>query len=54
MNKDRCYIRGLTLLGLLNTIIGCVFNRVLCIVTTEDGKIIDYFFDKADRWPPSV
>lgn len=27
--RDRCYLRGTTLLGLFNTIIACLFNRVL-------------------------
>jgi hypothetical protein len=50
--KDRCYMRGLTLLGLLNTAIGCVFNRVL--VRGEDdetGKTVFWRWDKATDWP---
>lgn len=27
--NNRCYLRGWTPLGLLNTVIGCLFNRVL-------------------------
>jgi len=26
---QRCYLRGLTALGLFNTVTGCLFNRVL-------------------------
>ena len=53
MNCNRCYIRGLTTLGIFNTIIGCLFNRVLCVIRdTENKKTIRRYFDKADRWPP--
>ncbi|GAI50230.1 unnamed protein product, partial [marine sediment metagenome] len=27
--SDRYYLRGTTLLGLLNTVLACLFNRVL-------------------------
>jgi len=37
--KCRCYVRGWTPLGLFNTVIGCVFNRVLVkTVDTDTGE----------------
>lgn len=44
----RCYVRGETPLGLFNTVIGCVFNRVLVkTVDTDTGRIMSWFWDKA-------
>lgn len=55
MNKKcaRCYLRGTSLLGLFNTMIGCLFNRVLVRVNSSDGRAIDWRWDKATNWPPA-
>jgi hypothetical protein len=50
--KSRCYLRGWTLLGLFNTVIGCLFNRVLVQVTDRaTGKTLRWRLDKATDWP---
>jgi len=54
MNKKctRCYLRGTSLLGLFNTVIGCLFNRVLVRASSIDGVTIRWFWDKATNWLP--
>jgi len=48
-----CYLRGTSLLGLFNTIIDCLFNRVLVIARdTDTGKVVRRYWDRADRHPP--
>lgn len=43
-----CYFRGLTLLGLFNTIIACLFNRVLVrVVDSDTGETISWYWDIA-------
>jgi len=52
--RCRCYLRGLTPLGLLNTVMGCVFNRVLvrgADLTT--GKTVAWRWDRATDHPPA-
>lgn len=50
--RKRCYIRGLTALGLFNTFCGCLFNIVLVKVCDSDtGKIVCWYFDRADKHP---
>lgn len=51
----RCYLRGWTLLGLFNTVIGCVFNRVLAkIMDMETGKTLSWFWGKGTDFPPAA
>ena len=51
--SSRCYLRGTSLLGLFNTIIGCLFNRVLVIAKdTDTGKVVRRYWDWADEHPP--
>ena len=51
--NSRCYLRGLTLLGIFNTIVGCLFNRVLVVARdTETGRVVRWWWDKAANWPP--
>lgn len=51
---NRCYLRGLTPLGLINTLIGCLFNRVIVHVTDLDtGKTLRWSWAKATDFPPS-
>ena len=51
----RCYLRGTSLLGLFNTVIGCLFNRVLVKVTIADtNEVIDWWWGYADKFPPAV
>lgn len=52
-NPNRCYLRGWTPLGLLNTVLGCLFNRVLAKHIDEAGKIVKWSFYKATRFPPA-
>lgn len=51
----RCYLRGLTPLGLFNTVWGCLFNRVL--VKVRDAKTnatVKWHWDTATSWPPQA
>lgn len=51
----RCYLRGTSALGLLNTVLGCLFNRVLVLhKRTDSGAITAIVWDRADRWPPDT
>jgi len=53
--SNRCYLRGTSLLGLFNTVIGCLFNRVLVKVTIADtNEVIDWWWGYADKFPPAV
>lgn len=50
--RSRCYLRGTSRLGLFNTVIGCLFNRVLVRrVDDQTKKTVGWFWDKATRWP---
>jgi hypothetical protein len=50
--SDRCYLRGLTPLGLFNTICGCLFNRVLVRTRdTETHQVTGYYWDIATKHP---
>ena len=52
--SNRCYLRGASLLGLFNTIIGCLFNRVLVIARdTDTGKVVRRYWGRADEHPPA-
>jgi hypothetical protein len=52
MNK-RCYLRGLTLLGLLNTVLGCLFNRVIVrVVDGDTGHTLRWQLGRAVDFPP--
>lgn len=51
--SNRCYLRGWTWLGLLNTVMGCLFNRVLVRCIDEDtGRTVRWFWDTATNHPP--
>jgi len=53
MGCSRCYLRGTSVLGLLNTLLGCVFGIVLVkMVDTRSGTVIRWYLDKATRHPP--
>ena len=53
MRCARCYLRGLSWLGLFNTLIGCLFNRVLVrCVDSETKKTIRWYWDLATNHPP--
>lgn len=46
--KNRCYLRGTTLMGLFNTVTGCIFNRVLVAqVDVKTEKVERRFWMKA-------
>ncbi len=49
---NRCYLRGWTPLGLFNSLVGCLFNRVL--VKVEDsrtGRTVRRYWDRASAHP---
>ena len=51
--SNRCYLRGTTLLGLFNTVIGCLFDRVLVrTVNSETRKTVSWGWGKAHEFPP--
>ncbi len=49
---NRCYLRGTSPLGLFNTIIGCLFNRVLVKkVDHLSKKTVGWFWANATDFP---
>lgn len=49
---QRCYLRGTSWLGVLNTVLGCLFNRVIVVARDSDsGVVVDWWWDKATEWP---
>ena len=51
--RGRCYLRGLTLLGIFNTVCGCLFGQVLVRVT-DTGKTVRWYWDAAVKHPPEA
>ena len=50
----RCYLRGTSLLGLFNSVVGCLFNRVLVKrVDRVTKQIVGWFWAKAADFPHS-
>ena len=50
--NNRYYLRGTSLLGIVNTVIACIFNRVLVRCTDSDtGETVRWFFDRATNHP---
>ena len=50
--RRRCYLRGTTWLGLLNTVLGCMLNRVLVrCIDAQSGQTLGWRWDKATRFP---
>lgn len=51
---NRCYLRGMTPLGLLNTVLGCLLNRVLVRCRdSETGRTVRWRWDRATDHPPA-
>lgn len=48
--RNRFYIRGTTVLGIINTILGCLFNRVLVKCIHKSG-MISWGIDKGTNHP---
>jgi len=51
--RGQCYLRGWSLLGLLNTLLGCVFAVVL--IRHRDStshRTVRWSWGKASDWPP--
>ena len=49
---ERCYLRGTSWLGLLNTLLGCMINRVLVQKRDQEtGQTIGWFWAKATAFP---
>ncbi len=50
--SDRFYLRGTTWLGLLNTVMGALFNRVLVrTMNCDTGQVVGYAWDVATNHP---
>jgi hypothetical protein len=50
--SKRFYLRGLTPLGLFNTLTACLFNRVLVLHLEEESlKIVDWHIGKGTDHP---
>jgi len=50
--RRRCYLRGTSLLGLVNTILGCLINRVLVRCIDSDTKrTVAWRWDNASDHP---
>jgi len=51
---SRCYLRGWTALGLLNTVLGCLLNRVLVrCVDRAMGRTVRWRWERATAHPPA-
>jgi len=50
-SAGRCYLRGLTPLGIFNTVCGCLFGQVLVRVDTDTGKTVRWYWDAAVKHP---
>ena len=47
---SRCVFRGYTLLGILNTVLACLFNRLLWKhLDTETGKTVGWHWSRARK-----
>ena len=50
-----CYLRGLTPLGIFNTVCGCLFGQVLVrVVDTDTGRMVRWYWDAAVKHPPEA
>lgn len=49
---NRFYLRGLTPLGILNTVTGFLFNRVLVRGIDSSTNAVAWWWDKATNHPP--
>ena len=48
----RCYLRGTTLLGFFNSVVGCLFNRVLVKRVDDTTKrTVGWFWARATDFP---
>lgn len=52
--RNRFYLRGWTPLGLINTLTGCLFNRVLVKHMNNEGKIIKWTIGVGTDFPRSL
>lgn len=50
--RNRFYVRGTTWLGLLNTLLACLINRVLVRHENDTGKIIRWSIKRGTDFPP--
>jgi hypothetical protein len=50
--SNRCYLRGTSLLGLFNTVVGCLFNWVLVRFIRYPDRQVGHYWDRADLPPP--
>ena len=54
INRGRCYLRGLTLLGIFNTVCGCLFGQILVKAVEDTGEAVRWYWDAADNHPPEA
>ena len=50
--RNRFYIRGKTVLGLLNTFLAFIFNRVLVRHVNDAGKTVSWSIKHGTDFPP--
>jgi hypothetical protein len=50
--RNRFYIRGATVLGIVNTVLSCLFNIVL-VKCIHDSGMISWGIDKGTNHPPA-
>jgi hypothetical protein len=51
--QNRFYIRGTTWLGLFNTLLACLTNRVFVRHVNEAGKTIRWSMKRGTDFPPT-
>ncbi len=52
--ENRMYLRGTSCLGIVNTILGTLFNRVIVLIVNDiSDEIEDWRIDKGTDWPPN-
>jgi hypothetical protein len=52
LDKNRFYLRGTTLLGLVNTVLACLFNIVIVKHYKDDGTIVKFTIERGTDFPP--
>ena len=50
--RNRFYIRGSSALGLFNTVLGCLCNRVVIWHIDDTGHVVRWSIGKASDFPP--
>ena len=53
MNRNRFYLRGTSWLGLVNTVLACLVNRVLIKCVDSDTKKVSWQWGRGTDFPPA-